>query len=204
LPEEQKMPKPRMHGITPPPFEIPAERLPAPTKQKSKRPWLLTLFILSNFFHSAVYLALALVPWSDPESELSTALIARPNLVFGLLPKFIQPSMGVAGAGLNRVLPGLPVIFFLLAVIYALAGWKLYDQDPWWYFIIRWGMMCYSGYIVVKFALAMSADYFIASGARMLSNATMLYLVPVIGWNLLIVFYFAMMPDVAKAYDQAG
>jgi len=193
-----------MHGITPPPFEIPAERLPAPTKQKSKRPWLLTLFILSNFFHSLVYLGLALVPWSDTESKLATALIARPNLVFGLLPKFIQPSMGVAGAGLNRVLPGLPVIFFLLAVIYALAGWKLYDQDPWWYFIIRWGMMCYSGYIVVKFALAMSADYFIASGARMLSNATMLYLVPVIGWNLLIVFYFAMMPDVAKAYDQAG
>jgi len=193
-----------MHGITPPPFEIPVERLPEPTKQKSKRPWLLTLFILSNFFHSAVYLALALVPWSDPESELSTALIARPNLVFGLLPKFIQPSMAVAGSGLNRVLPGLPVVFFLLAVIYALAGWKLYDQDPWWYFIIRWGMIFSSGSTVVKILVALSADYLVPSGPSMVSDATRLVLIPIVAWNLLVFCYFAMMPDVAKAYDSNG
>ncbi|MGA3081783.1 MAG: hypothetical protein ABSD44_10425 [Terracidiphilus sp.] len=195
---------PRMHGITPPPHAIPTEILPPPAKQKSKRPWLLSLFILSNFFHSAVYLALAAVPWSDPQSGLATTLIAHPTLVFGVLPKMVQPSMGVVGASLNRVLPGLPVVFLFLAILYALAGWRLYDMDPWWYFLVRWGMMCNSGYIVVKFMLAMSADYFVSGGPRLMSDETMLLLIPVMGWNLLIVLYFAMMPDVAKAYDSAG
>jgi hypothetical protein len=112
--------------------------------------------------------------------------------------------MAVEGAGLNRVLPGLPVIFFGLAVLYALAGWRLYDQDPWWYFLVRWGMMCNSGYIAAKLMLVMSAEYFVTSGPRLISDAMMLYLIPVVIWNLLIVFYFAMMPGVAKAYDQAG
>jgi hypothetical protein len=190
-----------MYGITPTPFEIPAERLPTPTKQKSKRPWLINLFILSNFFHAVVYLGLALVPWSDPESKLTIALITHPTLVFSFLPKMFQPVMAINGAALNHVLPGLPVVFLLLGVIYALAGWKLYTMDPWWYFMIRWSMMCNSGYIAAKFMIIMSADYFVVSGPRLMSDATMQLLIPVIGWNLLILFYFAMMPDVAKAYD---
>jgi hypothetical protein len=197
-------PKPRMHGITQTPHEIPAERLPPPTKQKSNRPWLVSLFILSNLLHSAVFLALAAVPWSDPESALATTLIAHPNLVFGVLPKLAQPAIALNGASLNRVLPGLPLIFLFFAVVYALAAWKLYDMDPWWYFLVRWGMMCNSGYIVIKFLLAMSADYFVSGGPRLISDQTMVLLVPIIGWNLLIVLYFAMMPEVPQAYDSAG
>ena len=58
------------------------------------------------------------------------------------------------------------MIFLLFGIIYALMGWKLYDMDSWWYFMIRWSMMCNSGYIVVKIMLAISADYFVAGGPR--------------------------------------
>jgi hypothetical protein len=194
-----------MHGITPTPYEIPKERLPQSNWREKKRPWLINLFILNNFVHSGFYLLLALVPWSDPDSDLATTLLAHPNLVFGMLPKMIQPSttlMAMNGVTINRVLPGLPVIFLILGVIYALMGWKLYDQDPWWYFVVRWSMMCNSGYVVVKLMLAISADYVVAGGPQLVSNAALAYMVPVIGWNLLICCYFALMPDVAKAYDE--
>jgi hypothetical protein len=201
MPEELKTSKPQMYGITPPQMEIPAGRLSRSNWRQKKRPWLITLFILNNFVHSAFYLALALVPWSDPDSDLATTLIAHPNVIFAVLPKFIQPSMAIEGAGLNRVLTGLPIIFLVLAVLFGVAGWKLYDQDPWWYFMVRWGMMCNSGYIVVKFMLALSSDFVVTGGPELIPTAAMTYLIPVIGWNLLIFCYFAMMPDVVKAYD---
>jgi hypothetical protein len=196
-----------MHGITPTPYEIPKDRLPRSNWRAKKRPWLITLFILNNFVHSGFYLLLALVPWSDPDSDLAATLIAHPNVVFGILPKMVQPSaasMALTGVTINRVLPGLPVIFLILGILYALMGWKLYDRDPSMYFIVRWSMMCNSGYIVVKYLLAISADYVVAGGPHMVSDAALVYMIPIMGWNLLIFLYFALMPDVAKAYDEAG
>lgn len=207
MPEEPNKPRPQMHGITPTPMEIPAEHLPKSNSRQKKRPWLITLFILNNFVHSGFYLLLALVPWNNPDSELATTLLAHPRLVFGMLPKMVQPSMDAVamnGMALHRVLPGLQVIFLILCILYALIGWKLYELDPWWYFVVRWSMICNSGYIVVKLLLAISADYVVATGPRLVSAAALAYLIPVIGWNLLIFCYFAMMPDVAKAYDEAG
>jgi hypothetical protein len=196
-----------MHGITPTPYEIPKERLPQSNWRQKKRPWLITLFILSNFVHSGFYLLLAMVPWNDPDSDLAATLIAHPNLVFGLLPKIAQPDasvMAMNGVTIHNVLSGLPVIFLIFGIIYALMGWKLYDRDPSMYFIIRWSMMCNSGYIVVKTTLAISADYVVAGGPRLVSPAALAYLIPVVAWNLLILGYFALMPDVAKAYDEAA
>jgi hypothetical protein len=206
MPEEPKTPKPRMHGITPMPYEIPKDRLPESKWREKKRTWLVTLFILNNFVHSGFYLLLALVPWSDPDSDLAATLIAHPNLVFGLLPKMVQPSasaMAMDGVTINRVLPGLPVIFLILGILYALMGWKLYDRDETTYFMIRWSMMCNSGYIVAKTLIVISADYVVAGGPRLVSPAALAYLLPVVAWNLLILGYFALMPDVAKAYDEA-
>jgi hypothetical protein len=207
MPEETRTPRPQMHGITPTPYEIPKERLAKSNRREKKRPWLITLFVLNNFVHSVFYLLLALVPWSDPDSDLATTLLAHPKLVFGILPKMVQPSasaMALTGETINHVLPGLPVIFLIFGIVYALLGWRLYDMDPWWYFVIRWSMMFNSGYIVVKLMIAISADYVVASGPRMVSEAALVYLLPAIGWNLLIFCYFAMMPDVAKAYDEAA
>lgn len=204
--EESNNPRPRMYGITPTPMEIPKDRLPKSNWREKKRPWLITLFILNNFVHSGFYLLLALVPWSNPDSDLATTLIAHPRLIFGILPKMILPSMSamaLTGVTIHRVLPGLPVIFLFLGIFYAVMGWRLYDMDPWWYFVIRWSMICNSGYIVVKIMLSISADYVVAAGPRLVSNAALVYLIPAVGWNLLIFFYFAMMPDVAKAYDEA-
>jgi hypothetical protein len=195
-----------MYGITPTPYEIPKDRLAKSNWREKKRPWLITLFILNNFVHSGFYLLLALVPWSDPDSDLAATLLAHPKLVFGILPKMIRPSMSemaMGGVTIQNVLSGLPVIFLGLGIVYALAGWKLYDIDPWWYFVIRWSMMFNSGYILVQLILSVSADYVVSAGPRMVSDAALSYMIPAIGWNLLIVCYFAMMPDVAKAYDEA-
>lgn len=207
MPEEPKTSRPRMHGITPTPMEIPAERLPKSNRREKKRPWLITLFILNNFVHSGFYLLLALVPWSDPDSDLATTLVAHPKLIFGILPKMAQPDpreMAMNGVTIHNVLPGLPVIFLLFGIIYALMGWKLYDRDNTTYFMVRWSMMCNSGYLVVKIMLAVTADYFVSGGPRLVSDAELAYLIPIMGWNLLIFCYFALMPDVAKAYDEAG
>jgi hypothetical protein len=195
-----------MHGITPTPVEIPTERLSKSNWRQKKRPWLITLFILNNFAHSVFYLLMALVPWNDPDSDLAATLIAHPKVVFGILPKMIQPSpsaMAMNGVTINRVLEGLPAVFLILGVLYALMGWKLYDRDPSMYFLVRWSMMCNSGYIVVKIMLSISADYIVAGGPRLVSGAALAYLIPVLGWNMLIFGYFALMPDVAKAYDEA-
>ncbi len=196
-----------MHGITPTPHEIPKDRLPQSKWREKKRPWLINLFILNNFVHSGIYLLLALVPWNDPDSDLTATLIAHPKLVFSMLPKMAQPSamsMAVTGMTINRVLPGLPVIFLIFGIIYAMMGWKLYDRDETTYMMVRWSMMCNSGYIVVRTMLTISADYVVAGGPRLVSNAALAYMLPAVAWNLVIVCYFALMPDVAKAYDEAG
>jgi len=206
MPEETPKPRPRVHGITPTPYEIPKDRLPQSKWREKKRPWLINLFILNNFFHCIFYLLLALVPWNDPDSDLAATLIAHPNIVFALLPKMVRPSattMALTGVTINRVLPGLPVIFLVLGILYGVLGWRMYNRDPWWYFVIRWSMMCNSGYIVVKTVLAISADYFVAGGPQLVPPAALAYLIPVVAWNLLICGYFALMPDVAKAYDEA-
>ena len=177
--EEKSKPRPRMYGITPTPMEIPKDRLPQPTARKSSRHWLMTLMILSNLLHCAVYLFLAMVPWSDPDSDLAAILIAHPTVVFGVLPKIIQPSMdsmAMTGVTIHHVLAGLPVIFLLLAIYFGVAAWKLFAMDPWWYFIIRWSMMCNSGYIVVKYLIAISGEFLVSAAPRMISNQTMVYL----------------------------
>ena len=204
-PQDPRKPaRPAMYGITPTPYEIPSHRLPEPKLRESGRPWFISLFAIANLIQGGVYLLLALVPWSDPTSDLASTMISHRDLVFGLLPRFVQPSRAINGAAFNHVLPGLPVIFLIFGIVYALLGWRLYDMDPWWYFVIRWSMMFNSGYIVVKLMIAISADYVVASGPRMVSEAALVYLLPAIGWNLLIFCYFAMMPDVAKAYDEAA
>jgi hypothetical protein len=64
--------------------------------------------------------------------------------------------------------------------------------------------MCNSGYIVVKYLIAISGEFLVSAAPRMISNQTMVYLIPVIGWDLLVFCYFAMLPEVAKAYDSPG
>lgn len=190
-----------MHGITPPPFEIPPERLPQPKKQKSGRPRLLSFFAIMNLIQGVVFLLLAMVPWTDPDSSIAAVLIAHHQLVFGLFPRFIQPAMGMDGVSVTNVLPGLAVIFLILAVYYILAAWKLWDMDPYWYFIIRWSLMCSAGYTVAKFFVAILADYTVAAGPRLISDGTIALMAPVIAWNLVVLGYFALSPEVIKAYD---
>jgi hypothetical protein len=204
-PQDPRKPaRPAMYGITPTPYEIPSHRLPEPKLRKSGRPWFISLFAIANLIQGGVYLLLALVPWSDPTSDLASTMISHRDLVFGLLPRFVQPSRAINGAAFNHVLPGLSIIFLLLGLIYIFAAWKLWDMDPWWYFIIRWAMMLSALKIVATFALAISADYVVASGPRLISNTTMLLMMPYIFWNMLIFGYFVSMPDVPKAYDSNG
>ena len=86
-------------------------------------------------------------------------------------------------------------------MIYAFSAFKLWVLDSWWYFIIRWGMIFSSGSTLAKIIIGLSADYLVPSGPSMFNDATKLVLIPVLAWNLLVFCYFAMMPDVAKAYD---
>jgi hypothetical protein len=145
-------------------------------------------------------LLLALVPWGDPESGLATSLSARPDLIFSLLPRVVQPVLAEGGGSMGAYAQGLPIIFMLFGLIYLVSAWKLWNLDKFWVSIIRWVMMFQSGAVVLKTMIVLSARY-VGEAEAPLSNETRAALVIFIAWNLLIFFCFAAFPRVEDAYD---
>jgi len=202
MPVQQKDARPRrMPGTTPPPFEIPPERLPKSTKMKSQQPIFISLICGYLAIRGVVNLLLALVPWGDPESSVATFLGARPAIIFSLLPRMVRPAMAGGAGSAGAYAQGLPVIFLMFGMIYLACAWKLWNLDKFWVSLIRWVMMFQSGAIVVRTLIFLSARY-VGEAEAPLSDEMRAALIIFITWNLVIFFCFAAFPDVDAAYDK--
>lgn len=200
MPEQQKDVRPRrMHGITPTPFEIPKELIPE-SKAKSRQPIFISLICGYLLIRGIVNLLLALVPWGDPESNIATFLSARPDLVFSLLPRVVQPPVAMGVGSMGAYANGLPIIFLIFALIYLACAWKLWNLDKFWVSIIRWGMMFQSGAIVLKTLVILSARY-VGEAEAPLPDEMKFALFIYVTWNLVIFFCFACFPRPEDAYD---
>jgi hypothetical protein len=197
---QQKDSRPRrMHGITPTPFEMPSDLIPM-SKAKSQQPLFVRLICAYLLIRAGVNLLLALVPWSDPESGVASFLIARPALIFSLLPREVQPALAETGRSVGAYAQGLPFIFLIFGLIYLASAWKLWNLDKFWVSIIRWGMMFQSGAIVLKTMIVLSARY-VGEAEAPLPDETRFALIIFVVWNLLIFLCFACIPRVEDAYD---
>jgi len=201
MPAQQKVDRPRrMHGITPTPFEMPADRIPRSTA-KSQLPIYVRLICGYQLMRGVVNLLLALVPWGDPESSVANFLSSRPNLIFSLLPRQVQPALAVTGRSMGAYAQGLPIIFLIFGLVYLASAWKLWTMDKFWVPMVRWVMMFQSGAVVLKTMILLSARY-VGEAEAPLSDETRIALILFIAWNLMIFFCFAAFPRVEDEYDK--
>jgi len=201
MPEQQKDARPRrMHGITPTPFEMPPDLIPV-SKTKSQQPIFVYLICGYLVIRAVVNLLLALVPWGDPESSLATFLSSRPDLIFSLLPREVQPALAAGAGSAGAYAQGLPIIFLVFGVIYLFSAWKLWNLDKFWVSLIRWGMMFISAASVVRLMIRLTARY-VGEAEAPLSDNTRAAIVIYIAWNLVIFFCFAAFPNPEDAYDK--
>jgi len=191
---------PRMHGITPTPYEIPAEHRRESTRTGLGLPLFIKVTLGFTLLRAVVYLLLALVPWSDPDSAVAGFFIARPEIVFGAIPRVFQPCVGMSGLSVGRMVEGLPFIFLGAAGLYLFSAWKLVNLDKFWISIIRWVIMFQSGATVVKLMIALSAR-FVGAAEAPLSDAMRLAIILTVFWNLIIFGCFAFFPRIEDAYD---
>jgi hypothetical protein len=192
---------PRMHGIVPTPYEIPTEHLPVSKPAKSAMPLFLRLIILFVLAKAGFYLLLALIPWSDPQSDVASFLLARPALVLGMIPRpLLLCEESMQGCVVSRIVHGLPIVFLFLGLIYLFSAWKLFNLDKFWTSIIRWGIMFQTGATVLKTIIALSARY-VGETEAPLSDAMRLALFIFVIWNLFIFCCFAYFPSAEDAYD---
>jgi hypothetical protein len=191
----------RMHGITPTPFDMPAELRPQPGSGKTSKPFFVTLICGYLLLRGAVNLLLALIPWSDPQSAVATFFLERPALVFSVLPRVFRPAETGGSAGAYMQI--FPFLFLTFGLIYLFSAWKLWELDKFWVSLIRWGIMFISGATVAQIAIELSARYVGAAEAP-LSDAARGALVVMVAWNALIFFCFALFPAVEDAYDRHG
>ena len=201
MPAQQKVDRPRrMHGITPTPFEMPADRIPRSTA-KSQLPICVRLICGYQLMRGVVNLLLALVPWGDPESSVASFLSSRPDLIFSLLPRQAQPALAVTGRSMGAYAQGLPIIFLIFGLVYLASAWKLWTMDKFWVPMVRWVMMFQSGAVVLKTMILLSARY-VGEAEAPLSDETRIALILFIAWNLMIFFCFAAFPRVEDEYDK--
>jgi hypothetical protein len=201
MPAQQKVDRPRrMHGITPTPFEIPPELIPS-SKAKSQQPLFVRLICGYQLMRGVVNLLLALVPWGDPESSVASFLSSRPNLIFSLLPRQVQPALAVAGRPMGAYAQGLPIIFLIFGLVYLASAWKLWTMDKFWVPMVRWGMMFQSGAVVLKTMIFLSARY-VGEAEAPLPDEMKFALLLFIAWNMVIFFCFAAFPNVEDEYDK--
>jgi hypothetical protein len=201
MPAQQKVDRPRrMHGITPTPFEMPPELIPR-SKAKSQLPFYVRLICGYQLMRGVVNLLLALVPWGDPESSVASFLSSRPNLIFSLLPRQVQPALAVAGRPMGAYAQGLPIIFLIFGLVYLASAWKLWTMDKFWVPMVRWGMMFQSGAVVLKTMIFLSARY-VGEAEAPLPDEMKFALLLFIAWNMVIFFCFAAFPNVEDEYDK--
>ena len=200
MPAQQKVDKPlRMHGITPTPFEMPAELRPQAKMPKNKRPLPITIYACYRLAWAGVSLILAMVPWDDPDSKLASYAAAHPAIIIDLLPGFIRmilPSGKMHHWSPTAFLHSLPFLFVLAAILYAVQGAMLLALSQWW----RWFTMLSAGLTVAQIAIGLSA-MLVVTPTHPISGQALAAIICIGGLNLLVFCYLAYYPGVKEAFD---
>jgi hypothetical protein len=189
-----------MHGITPTPYEIPEEHRRESTRTGLGLPLFIRIILAFTLLRAAVYLLLALVPWSDPDSSVAAFFSARPQIVFGVIPRMFQPCAGTAGLSVGPLVQRLPFIFLGAAGLYLFSAWKLVNLDKFWISIYRWVIMFLSGATVLKLLIALSSRW-VGGPEPPFSAAMRLAIMLTVIWNTAIFGCFAYFPPIEEAYD---
>jgi hypothetical protein len=202
MPEPRTTAKPKMHGITPTPFEMPPGHLPEQVIPKSKRPLLISIVAIYYLIKAGVSLLLALVPWGDPESDLASYLTANSSLLFHSMPHMLWPSRDMPNQTATAYLQALPVVFLVTGVISGLVAYKMWTLSSRW----RWGVMLWSGYSLCSTVRALVILSIIRSAIDIplppVSAELKAALLVSMAWNLLVVCYLAFYPGVREAFEE--
>jgi hypothetical protein len=201
MPEQPKQAKPRIYGITPTPYEIPAEHLPQQRSPKSKRPLLISIFAVYFLIRAVISLLLALIPWGNPDSDIANYFTANPSLAFGAIPRIFQPGSEMPSRAASALVQGLPFLFLAIGIFSAVLAFKLWTLSKTW----RWATMFWSTWSLfstLRFLVLISV----------IRSAVPIPLPPIppqfraalvlsMAWNLLIVCYLAFYPGVQQAFE---
>lgn len=202
MPKEPAIAQPRrMHGVVPTPYAIPQEHLPQRTTQGNRQPVYITLILWYLLIRSGVYFFLALVPWTDPTSNVASFLIAHRTLVFDQISMWVQPAFLNSAESLTAFFQRAVYLFLLLGLIFLFSAWKMWGLDKFWVSIIRWVMIFLHGATAIQMVIELSARYVVAQPAP-LSAAMRAGLFVDFAWNVLLCGCFALFPDVDGAYDR--
>ena len=191
---------PRMYGVVEPPNEIPLEHQPISTRPEAGRPLFIRIIIGFCLYRVAVYSFLALVPWTDPDSAVASFFIARPLLVFALLPRVYVLPYAFADRSSSAFLEALPFFFLFLTLVYLFSAWKYWNLDRFWTDILRFLIMCQHGGTAVRTLIGLSTRYVGAPEAPLSHAARLAYFIFIV-WNLFIFCCFAFYPRIDDAYD---
>jgi hypothetical protein len=201
MPTQPKDAKPpRMYGVVPTPYEIPPEHLPISTRPEEKRPLFVRIIVWFCLYKVTVYSFLALVPWTDPKSAVASFLIAKPLIVFSLLPRTYQLPYAFADRTNDAFLEALPFFFLFLTLVYLFSAWRYWTLNKFWTDLLRFAIMFLHGATVARTLIALSTRYVGAAEAP-LSHAMRLSLFIMIVWNFFIFCCFAYYPRIEDAYD---
>jgi hypothetical protein len=138
-----------MYGVVPTPLEIPTEHRQVSKPPKSKQPFLISQIAGVYFFFSGAYLLIALALWGNPQSGLTTFLLAHKPLVYRLLPFLLIVNPDQVEGPKTAFIQGLPLAFLLMGLVSGFVAWKLWNLDQLWFFLLRYVLMFISGFAVL-------------------------------------------------------
>ncbi|MGA3081784.1 MAG: hypothetical protein ABSD44_10430 [Terracidiphilus sp.] len=188
-------PNPQMHGITPAPLEMPAQRR-SDQKEKSNRPLLISLLACYLYVRGVVFLLVGMTVWGRPDSSLWDYLLPHARFVFSSLPWIFLPLQFAAMVSEEAMLSILPVALLLGSLYSFIGGGLVWGLNYW----VRWICMFMSGATVAKTVIAISGTM-VGPSLVPITDELKLGLYVNVAVNLLVFCYFAFYPGVKEAFE---
>jgi hypothetical protein len=172
------MPQPEIKGIVRPPMAMPAElqERGGAVKRRSEVPLLIQLYTWFCFIRAVTYVTFAFIEGGAPDSTAAAFLTAH----FDFAPKQASPE----------------IVFFVLAGLYALIGWRWLTRD----WRARWAAMFIHGAVGVRVLIALFADR--AAGEPTFSQGQTQAMILGSIFNLGICAYLAFYPGMDQTFKE--
>ncbi|HWA93054.1 MAG TPA: hypothetical protein VG844_00530 [Terracidiphilus sp.] len=201
MPTAARKTPPRMKGVTPPPFTIPAHLQTRNHSAEPDEPLLIRIFTWYLVIRAALFLVAALFLFGPPDNPLSAFLIGHAALFTRRLP--ISTSGPDAATAIQNFLGGYCVFFGLL---YSLTAWRWIVR----HWLARWALMFLAGATAIKTVLAVAipdAVLYILGSVPVgnpfpLTRLQLSLLVVSACLNLAICFYLMFYPGVEKTFER--
>lgn len=181
-----------MKGIVPPPLEMPAHLRERHRPPEKKDPLLLRLITYILLLRALVFLLLAYILWSFPDSAIGTYLVASSDFFFKR-PRHFESVEQIQQSAHDFLMIG----FLLVGIVYSIVAWKWLTR----YWLARWGTMFLAGATLLKTGINLFADRASGVDTQFTPAQTQALLVSSV-LNLAIVLYLAFSPGVAEAFKE--